>query len=123
VLRGRRYGIIVLNARKPTEVKLVTRKTVFMSTSLTFREEHRLRVFARRVLRKMFGRKKNEVTGEWRRVYNKEIYDLYFPPNVMWVIKSRRMRWTEHVAFMGGRIRVYRVFAGGNLGKQTTRTN
>jgi len=60
-------------------------------------------------VRKVFGPKKGEVTGEWKRLHNKEIYDLYFPPNVMWVIKSRRMRWAEHVARMGSRIRVYRV--------------
>jgi hypothetical protein len=76
------------------------------------REEHRLRVFAKWVLRKVFGPKRDEVTGEWRRLHNKEIYDLYFPPNVMWVIKSRRIRWTERVVRMGDRIRVYSVWVG-----------
>jgi len=65
----------------------------------------------------MFGPKKNEVTGEWKGIHNKEIYDLYFPPNIMWVIKSRRMRWAVHVACMGGRIRVYRVLTGKIEGK------
>jgi len=66
----------------------------------------------------MFGPKKDEVTGEGRRLHNKEIYDLYFPPNIMWVIKSRKMRWAEHVSRMGGRIRVYKVLVGKIKGKR-----
>jgi hypothetical protein len=81
-------------------------------------EENRLRVFAKWVLRKVFGPKKDEVQGEWRRLHIKEIYDLYFPPNVMWVIKSRIMRWAEHVAHMGDRIRLYRVLVGKPEGKR-----
>jgi len=60
--------------------------------SLTMCEKHRLRVFERRVLRKISGPKKDKVTGEWRRLYNKELYTLYCSPNNIWVIKSR-MRW------------------------------
>jgi hypothetical protein len=63
------------------------------SWSLTLREECRLRVFENKVLRRIFGPKRDEVTGDWRRLHNKELYGLYFPPNTIRVIKSRRLRW------------------------------
>jgi hypothetical protein len=69
--------------------------------SLTLREDCRLRVFENRVLRKIFGPKRDEVTGEWRRLHNEELYDLYTSPNIIWSIKSRRMRWAGHVACIG----------------------
>jgi hypothetical protein len=62
------------------------------------REERRLRVFENRVLRRIFGPKRDEVTGEWRRLHNEELIDLYSSPNIVRVIKSRRMRWAGHVA-------------------------
>jgi len=65
------------------------------------REERRLRVFDNRVLRRVFGPKKNEVTGEWRKLHNEELRDLYSLPNIVRVVKSRRMRWAGHVARMG----------------------
>jgi hypothetical protein len=71
--------------------------------SLTLREECRLRVFASRVLRRIFGPKRDEVTGEWRRLHNKELYALYPSPDILWVIKSRRLRWTGYVARMAKR--------------------
>jgi hypothetical protein len=64
------------------------------------REEYRLRVFENRVLRRIFGPKMDEVTEEWRRLHNKELYALYFPPNIIQVIKSRRLRWAGDVACM-----------------------
>jgi hypothetical protein len=68
---------------------------------LTLREEHRLRVFGNRVLRGILGQKRDEVTGEWRKLYNDELHDLYSSPSIIRIINSRRMRWAEHVARMG----------------------
>jgi hypothetical protein len=73
--------------------------------SLTLKEERRLRVFENRVLRRIFGPTSDEVTGEWRKLHNEERKSLYSLPNIVRVIKSRRMRWAGHVARMGeGRV-------------------
>ena len=69
--------------------------------SLTAREERKLRVFENTVLRRIFGPRRDEVTGEWRRLHNEELNGLYSSPNIVRVIKSRRMRWVGHVARMG----------------------
>ena len=69
--------------------------------ALILREEHRLRVFENKVLRRVFGSKRDEVTGEWRKLHNEKLSDLYSLPNIVWVVKSRRMRWAGHVAHMG----------------------
>jgi hypothetical protein len=70
--------------------------------SLTLREERMLRVFENRVLRRVFGAKRDEVTGEWRKLHNDELMDLYSLPNIVRVVKSRRIRRAGHVAPMGG---------------------
>jgi hypothetical protein len=80
--------------------------------SLTFREERRLRVFENRVLRRIFGPRRDEVTGEWRKLRNEELNNLYSILNTIWVIKSRRMRRVGHVARMGERRCAYRVLLG-----------
>jgi hypothetical protein len=71
--------------------------------SLTLREEHRLRVFENRVLRRIFRPKRDYVTGEWRKLHNEELRDLYSLPSIIRIIKSRRMGWAGHVAQMGRR--------------------
>ena len=86
--------------------------------SLTLREECKLRVFENRVLRGIFGPNRDEVTGEWRRLHNEELNDLYCSPNIVRVIKSRRMRWAGHVARMGEERGVYRVLVGKPEGKR-----
>jgi hypothetical protein len=82
------------------------------------REERRLRVFENMVLRRIFGPRRDEVTGEWRRLHNEEQNDLYSSPNIVRVIKSRRIRWARHVARMGEEMVVYRVLVGKPEGKR-----
>jgi hypothetical protein len=65
--------------------------------SLTLSEEHRLRVFENRVLRRTFGPKRADVTGEWRKLHNEELRDLYSSPSIIRIIKSRKMRWAGHL--------------------------
>ena len=86
--------------------------------SLTLRKEHRLRVFENRVLRRIFGHKRDGVTGEWRKLHNEELNDLYSSPNILRVIKSRRMRWAGHVARMEEGRGVHRVLVGKPEGKR-----
>ena len=86
--------------------------------SLTVREERKLRVFENVVLRRIFGPRRDEVTGEWKRLHNEELNDLYSSPNIVRVIKSRRMRWAGHVARMGEERWVYRVLVGKPEGRR-----
>ena len=88
------------------------------SWSLTLREECRLRVFENKVLRRIFGPKGNEVTGEWRKLHNDEFYTLYFSPNIIPVIKSRRLKWEGHVACMGESRGAHRVLMGKPEGRR-----
>jgi hypothetical protein len=76
------------------------------------REERRLRVLEKRVLRRIYGPKRDEVTREWRKLHNEELNDLYCSPTIVQVIKSRRMRWVGHVSQMGERRGMYRVLVG-----------
>ena len=85
---------------------------------LTLREERELRVFENMVLRGVFGPWRDEVTGEWRRLHNEELYDLYSSPNIVRVIKSRRMRWAGHAVCMGEEKGVYRVLVWKPEGKR-----
>jgi len=87
--------------------------------SLTLREERRLRVFDNRVQKKVFGSKRDEVTGEWRKPHNEEINDLYCSPNIVRVVTSR-MRWAVHVARMGGEERRIQGFGGETCCKEVT---
>ena len=85
--------------------------------SMTLREERKLRVFENMVLR-IFGPRNDEVMREWRRMHNEELNDLYSSPNIVRVIKSRRMRWAGHVARMGEERGVYRFLVGKPEGRR-----
>jgi hypothetical protein len=80
--------------------------------SLTLTEEHRLWVFENRVLKRIFGPKRDEVTGEWRKLHSGEFNNLYSSPDIIRQIKSRRMRWVGHVTCIGEVKNVYRVLVG-----------
>jgi hypothetical protein len=86
--------------------------------SLTLREEHRLRVFENRVLRRIFGSKRDDVTGEWRRLHNEELQNLYSSPDIIRQVKSRRMRWAGHVARLEEERKMYKVWVGKPEGKR-----
>jgi hypothetical protein len=87
--------------------------------SLILREMHRLMVFENRVLRKIFGPKRDEVMGQWRKLHNRELHNLCSSTDIIRQIKSRRMRWAGHVACMGKGRNVYRVLVGKPKGKRT----
>jgi hypothetical protein len=73
--------------------------------SLTLREEHRLRVFESKVLRRIFGSKRDEAIGDWRKLHNEELHNLYSSPSIIRMIKSRRMRWSRHIEIIGNNFR------------------
>jgi hypothetical protein len=86
--------------------------------SLALRDEHRLRVFENRVLRRISGPKRDEVTGEWWKLHSAELYKLYSSPDIIRQIKSRRMRWAGHVARIGEDRKLYNVLVGMSEGKR-----
>jgi hypothetical protein len=86
--------------------------------SLILREKHRLRVFENRVLRRIFGPKRDEVTVEWSKLHNEELRDLYSSPNIFRIMKSRMMRLASHVARMGAKRNAYRLLVGKPEGKR-----
>jgi hypothetical protein len=106
-------------------LKVMVHKTIIVPVvlcgcetwSLTLREEHRLKVFENRVLRRIFGPKGDEVTGEWRKFYSDELHNLYSSPDIIGQIKSRRMRWAGHLARMGEGRNMCRVLVGKPEGK------
>ena len=107
-------------------IKLKIYKTVILPVilygcetwTLTLSEEKRLRVFENKVLRKIFGPKRDEETGEWRRLHNTELKDLYGKPDIIRTIKSRRLRWAGHVARMGDERGVRKILEGKPEGKR-----
>jgi hypothetical protein len=86
--------------------------------SFTLREEHRLRVFENRVLKGIFGPRRDEVRGEWRKLQSEELHNLYSSPDIIRQIKLRRSRWAGHVARMGEGRNLYRVLVGKPEGKR-----
>jgi hypothetical protein len=86
--------------------------------SVTLREEHRLRVFENRVLRRIFGPKRDEVTGGWRKLHNEELHNFCSSASIIRMIKSRSMRWTRHVARMGEERNAYRILVGKPEGRR-----
>jgi hypothetical protein len=86
--------------------------------SLTVREEHKLRVFEKRALRKIFEPKRDGVMGGWRKLHNEELHNLYSSPNIIRIIKSRSIRWAGHVARMGEKRIVYRLLVRKPEGKR-----
>jgi hypothetical protein len=107
-------------------LKIGIHKTIILSVilygcetwSLTQREKHRLRVLENKVLKRIFGQKRDDVTGGWRKLHNEELRDLYSSPCIIRIIKARRMRWKWHVARMGEKINAYRLFVGKPGGKR-----
>jgi hypothetical protein len=85
---------------------------------LTLREVHRLRVFENRVLRSIFGPKRDGMTGGWRKLHNEELCDLYSLPSTIRIIKLRRMRWAGHVAGVEEKRNMYRLLVGKPEGKR-----
>jgi hypothetical protein len=86
--------------------------------SLTLREEHRLRVFENRVLRRIFGPKRDEVTGGWTKLHNEELHGLYSSPSIVRVIKARRIRWAGHVVCRGVVRGAYNILVGRPEGRR-----
>jgi hypothetical protein len=85
---------------------------------LTLREEHKLRVFENRVLRRIFGPKRDGVMGGWGKLHNEELHSLYSLPSIIRIIKLRRLRWTGHVARMGKKRNMYRLLVGKPEGRR-----
>ena len=94
------------------ECIFITNLTQYLFSIYTCVKSRKLMVFENRVLRRIFGPRRDEVTGEWRKLHNEELNDLYSSPNIVRVIKSRGMRWAGHVACMGEWRGVYRVLVG-----------
>jgi hypothetical protein len=86
--------------------------------SLTLREEHRLRVFENKVLRRIFGSKMDEETGGWRKLHSEELHNLYSLPSIIRIFKSSRMMWAGHVAHIGEKRNVYRLLVRNPEGKR-----
>jgi hypothetical protein len=110
----------------PKNAKIRIYKTVVLSVvlyacetwSLTLREEHSLRVLENRVLRRIFGPTRDEMTEGSRQLHNEELHNLYSSPNTIRIIKPRRMRWARHAARIGAKRNAYRILVGKLEGKR-----
>jgi hypothetical protein len=123
------FRIFLSSCLQSRNVKIKLYKTIILPVvlygcetwSLTLREEHRLRVFENRVLRRIFGLKRDEATGSCRKPHNEELHGLYSSPSIIRVIKARRMRWAGHVARMGEVWGAYNILVGRPLGRPRRR--
>jgi hypothetical protein len=105
---------------KNVKIRIYEYKTIILfvvligckTWSLTIKEEHRLSLFENGVLRRIFGPKRDEVKGEWRKLHNEELRDLYSSPSIIGIIKSKRMRWAGNIARMGEKMNAYRLLVG-----------
>ena len=125
------FGAVALSyslLSKNVKIKILVYRTIILPIfflyeceiwSLMLREESRLRVFENRVLSRIFGPKRDEVTGEWKKTHKGELNDLYCSPNIIWVTKLRTMRWEGGVSRMGEWKGVYRVSVGQSEGKRS----
>jgi hypothetical protein len=86
--------------------------------SLKLRKEHRLKAFENRILRRIFGPKRDGLTGGWIKLHNEDLHDLWLTPSIIRIIKSKRMRWAGHVARMAEKRNVYRLLVGNPEGKR-----
>ena len=98
-----------------------TKKYLGRSFTLTLREEKRLQVFENKVLRKIFGPKRDDQTGEWRRLHNNELHDLYGKPDIIRIVKSHRLRWAGHVTQMGNERGAWKLLVGKPEGEVPSR--
>jgi hypothetical protein len=89
-----------------------------VTLGLILREKHRLRVFENRVLRRTFGPKRDKVMGEWRKLHNGQLHNLYSSPDIIRQIKSRRVRWVRHEACMVEKRKMYKVLVGRPYGNR-----
>ena len=112
--------VIPASLKKKKNIKVKIYKTVILPVILyacetwilTLREEKRLQVFENKVLRKIFGPKRDDQTGEWKRLYNGELHDLYGKPDIIRIVKSRRLRWAGHVTRMGNERGTWKLLVG-----------
>jgi hypothetical protein len=112
-----------------TNVKLTIHKTIILplvlygceTWLLIVREKHRLKVFENRMLRRIFGPKGDEIIGDWRKLRNEDLHNLYSSPNIISMIKSRRMRWRGHVARTGEKMNTCKILVGKLEGKRPLR--
>jgi hypothetical protein len=120
-IRFRTFCLLVCCQKKIRIYKTIILPVVLYGCEtwfLTLREEHRLRVFENRVLRRIFGPKRGEVPGEWRKLRNENLRDLYSSPSIIRIIKSRRMGWAGHVTRMGKKRDACRLLEGKPEGKR-----
>jgi hypothetical protein len=116
--RKRHSSILDVRSFRAADCDLLVVLYGYKTWSLTLREEHKLRVFQNRVLRRISGPKGDKVAGGWRKLHNEQLHDLYASPSIIRMIKSRRVRWTGYVARMGGKRNAYRILVGKSEGKR-----